>query len=518
MGALVAAAIAQPVQAAEPSAELYSGVAWAPCPQYSDEVLAFLHVPEEQYPRFRELWARTECGTVQVPLDYKNPRGEKITVALTRLKARDRRHRQGALTMNPGGPGGSGYMMPHELYMRAGDDGLAAQLNERYDLIGFDPRGVGYSTSYDCPGTDEGGPGGPITEAVARQAYEEQKAANKACSESNPSFLRQLTTTNVARDLDRVRAALGERKMSYFGVSWGTWLGVQYRNEFPERVGNMWVDSTAIPQMRLDEFSATRSKATYDDFARMADWLAGHDDEYGFGDTGAEVIAAIAALKADFDAHPRRFVELPEALDGTVIAVSGMQPAQAWPMASRVLRDLRDVTGEHAPASLLEVWGGGGPQGPPPAGAPRMNNRTMNRAVMCNEDMGTRDFETSWAAYQKRLVDEPVTGAMSMPIPGCAGWTLDPQPVRLRHNKAPLVMSGHTYESVSPYQWTPAMQEKVGGSVVTVNDDVHGSAAMTADCAALIASYFERGRLSGRTCEGEGPLPREDSTETFSLR
>ncbi|WP_285665121.1 alpha/beta fold hydrolase [Actinorhabdospora filicis] len=529
-GVLVAAALIQPAAAADPSTDGYSidgnsgtdgtgGVAWAPCPQYSDEVLAHLGLREEDYPKFRQLWARTECGTVQVPLDYKNPRGQKITVAITRLKARDRKHRQGVLSMNPGGPGGSGYMMPQEMYLRGGEDGLAARLNERYDLIGFDPRGVGYSTSYDCPDNGPGGPGGgPITEAVARQAYEELKAANKACSESNPSFLRQLTTTNVARDLDRVRAALGERKMNFFGVSWGTWLGVQYRNEFPERVANMWVDSTAIPEMRLDVFGATRSKATYDDFTRMAQWLAERDAEYGFGDTRDEVIAAIAALKADYDAHPRNFVEIPEPLDGFVIGISGTQPAPVWPVASRVLRDLRDVTGEHAPPSLLEVWGGGGgPQGPPPAGMPRMNNRTMNQAVMCNEDMGSRDFETSWAAYQKRLVDEPVTGFLSMPIPGCAGWTLDPQPVRLRHSNASLVMSGHRYEAVSPYQWTPAMRAEVGGSIVSVNDDVHGSAAMTADCSALIASYFERGRLSGRTCEGEGPLPREDSVESFSV-
>lgn len=517
-GALVAATIVSPASAAEDDASGGSRITWTACPQYSDEVLAYFGIPEQEYPRFRELWARTECGTVQVPLDYANPRGEKITVALTRLKARDQAHRQGSLAMNPGGPGGSGYMMPQDLYMRTGNDGLAAQLNERYDLIGFDPRGVGYSTSYDCPGGGGPEPSGPITEESARQIYEAMKADNAACSSSNPSFLRQLTTQNVARDLDRIRAGLGEGKLSYYGISWGTWLGVQYRNEFPDRVGKMWIDSTAIPELRLDVFDATRSKATYDDFARMAEWLAERNDQYGFGTTKDEVIAAIAALKADFDANPRHFVELPRDLDGSIIAMSGVQPNPVWPMAARVLADLRDATGDHAPASVLEVLGGGGPGTPPPADAPRRGNPTMNRAVMCNEDMGSRDFESSWSAYQQRLIDEPVTGSMSMPVPSCQGWTLAPQPVHLNASSAPLVMSGHTYEAISPYQWTPDMQAAVGGSIVTVNDDVHGSVALSADCAAIVVGYFERGRLSSRTCEGQGALPAEGApVQSFSL-
>jgi pimeloyl-ACP methyl ester carboxylesterase len=142
--------------------------------------------------------------------------------------------------MNPGGPGGSGYLMPTTLVLKSSTD---AQLNKRYDLIGFDPRGVGYSTSYDCPQT--GGDSGPrpvgqLTEADLRQAYDAEATQAAACSSANPGFLSQLTTANVARDLNQIRQALHEKRMSYFGASWGTALGAVYRSMFPKTIGRMW--------------------------------------------------------------------------------------------------------------------------------------------------------------------------------------------------------------------------------------------------------------------------------------
>jgi pimeloyl-ACP methyl ester carboxylesterase len=488
-------------------------VDWRPCPNYSDEVLAYLGFRREDYGEFRELMARTECGTVEVPLDHRDTSGEKITIALTRVKASDARRRLGSLAVNPGGPGGSGYLMPHDLLLRSGT-GIGAALNERYDLIGFDPRGVGYSTKYDCD-QDLRLPTRPITEPQARQWYAELSASNKSCSESNPAFLRQLTTLTVARDLDRLRAALGERELGYFGVSWGTFLGAVYRSQFPRHVSRMWLDSTAVPELKLDEFEATRSKAMHDNFLRMTNWLARHT-EYGFGDTNQAVLTSLKALMADFDSHPRRFDDVPFSVDGSWIAFFSTLEQPFWPEAARMMADLRDATGPNAPESFRQ-WVGPEPQ-PPPAGAPEFDNPTMGMAVMCNEDLGTRDFETTWEAYQQRLVDEPVTGSLSFPVPTCAGWTLDPQPVKLRRSNASLVMSGHLWEWPSPYQWTGDMQDEIGGTAVTVRDDVHGSAAFTTDCAALIVRYFATGRPGETTCDGaSNGVPAETGQTASSL-
>jgi pimeloyl-ACP methyl ester carboxylesterase len=129
----------------------------------------------------RALLARTDCGTVQVPLDYRRPSGTKVTVAISRLRATDQRHKLGSMAVNPGGPGGSGYLMPHELALTSPQ---FAALAEKYDLIGFDPRGVGYSTRAACaqPGGDVTPPdipAGPLTAETAKKIYDFQALQNR---------------------------------------------------------------------------------------------------------------------------------------------------------------------------------------------------------------------------------------------------------------------------------------------------------------------------------------------------
>ncbi|GIG69021.1 alpha/beta fold hydrolase [Phytomonospora endophytica] len=515
-------AVGAPMFTPEPSAaanaaDRPSTVSWNACPEYTDEMLAWLGVPAEAVPSFHELMARTECGTISVPLDYDDPGGERITVALTRLKATDQANRLGSLAVNPGGPGGSGYLMPLDLSMAPpGVTPVGLELNERYDLIGFDPRGVGYSTSYDCADLGPGGrhPAGVVTEADAREMYAAVVAANRECSQSNADFLAQLTTVNVAHDLDRIRAALGEDRMNFLGVSWGTWLGAVYRSEHPRHAGRVWIDSVAPPEFRFDEFATVRSNAVGRDFTRMAGWLAEHD-EYGFGTTTRAVEKSLARLAAAFDAEPRVFTDLDFVFDGAFVAMAGDQDAPTWALAARLLADLRDATGPEAPQSVKDLFDEPD-RGDPPPGTPRLFNETMNQAVFCNEDLGDRDFDSTWADYRKALKKYPVTGRLRGFVPPCAGWTIPPEPVRLRDSGTPLVLSGHRYETLSPYEWTWDMHDEVGGKVMTVNDDVHGSALMSPDCAGRIAEFFETGRVGSRTCVGAPSEPEETGTFAFA--
>ena len=476
-------------------------VHWKPCPKYSDKVLKWMWMDDPHPAKWRKLMARLDCGTLQVPLDYGNARGRWITIALTRLPATERARRLGSIAVNPGGPGGSGYLMPIEIAAEK----PAAKLNKRYDLIGFDPRGVGYSSKVDCPSGAADEPSeGAITEQQARAQHARQVTANQNCARSHPAFLSALTTGNVARDLDRIRRALGERKLSYFGVSWGSWLGPVYRSLFPGKVGRMWVDSVAPPDPRLDQFEAMRQMATARDFSRMADWVARFDSSYGFGATGKQVEAALAQMRADFEAHPRKFTDFDMPVDGILIAVLSSDPSRGWPTVARVLADVRDATGPTAPALLKELFPP--PEQSPPLGAPEQLNQTAGQAIFCNGDGGARDFESGWAAYQDRLKRYPVTGVLSMFMNPCAGWPLPAERIRLSPTRGSLVLSGHRYESVSPYEWTRDMQDAVGGRVFTVEDDVHGSALREPRCAVHIVTYFETGRLGARGCHGE-PVP-----------
>ncbi|MCF2533429.1 alpha/beta fold hydrolase [Yinghuangia soli] len=502
---IAAARTATPGPGSSPAA---AAVAWQACPQYSDETLGFLGIRPDDQARFRELWARTECGTVSVPLDHRQPGGERISVALTRLKAKDRANRLGVLAMNPGGPGAGGYLMPITTIV---DNQAAARLNDKYDLIGFDPRGVGYSTSHSCPGDPGGGAGeagtGPLTRAEFAARYAGTAADNAACSASNARFLARLTTADAARDLDLVRKALREPVMNFVGVSWGTQLGAVYRSMFPARTGRMWLDSVVSPRAHdlAYRFGFTAGIVERN-FGLFAQWLADRNSTYGLGGTAQEVAAEVLAMRRRADADPWRFTDIATPLDGLLVAFLASAVDLEYEQAAQVLHDLRTaVDGGPAPASVKQVAGGlGEGPPPPPEGAPEPFNATAQLAYLCNEDTSTRALEPLWDEYRDHLRDHPVTGAWTVQRPMCAGWTLPPQRFELGRGGSP-VLSGHVNEYLTPYPWTGQMRERIGGTVFTVKDFAHGSVLYAPDCTSHLVAYFETGEPGGLSCEGLKP-------------
>ena len=224
-GTVSAAAQATPASAAQ------SAIAWEPC-----------SIPE--------MPAR-ECATLVVPLDYDEPDGATIDLAVARIPATDRDGRIGSLVLNPGGPGGPGVV------------GLAIQypwlpeaVRERFDIVGFDPRGIGESATVRCfdsvaeqidflyfadlPRV----PVGPEQEAAWERAAEELA---RRCGERNAETLDHLSTANVARDMDRLREAVGDAALNYFGTSYGTFLGATYANLFPDTIRAMALDGVIDP-------------------------------------------------------------------------------------------------------------------------------------------------------------------------------------------------------------------------------------------------------------------------------
>jgi pimeloyl-ACP methyl ester carboxylesterase len=439
-------------------------------------------------------------------MDYSRPKGRQITIAVTRLKATDQAHRLGSLAVNPGGPGSSGYLLPLQLVIQ---DTTSAKLNNRYDLIGFDPRGVGYSTKVVCPELAGGGQpaAGPITEQEARQAYSHEVTANKGCAQHDTPFLAQLTTPNVARDLNQVRIALHETKISFLGISWGTALGAFYRSLFPDTVGRMWLDSVLGPDFRLDDYANTGAQATAADFSRMAAWIAARNNTYRFGTSARQVKAALRKLQQAYDGHPVKFTDVAQTVDGGFLAFLASSAAPIWPIAAQALKELRNAAGPAAPPTVKRILT------PPPAappGTPEMVSQTTNLAMICNEESGRRDFGSGWAAYQQLLRRYPVTGRISPFILPCAGWLLPLRPWHLRDTGGPVELSGHRYEAVTPYVWSKQMQSVIGGDVLTVNDDIHGSATLAPQCATHVVDYFDTGRPDHGQCPGI-PVPSATS-------
>jgi pimeloyl-ACP methyl ester carboxylesterase len=216
-----------------------------------------------------------ECATVEVPLDYGDPDGAGIEIMVSRLASTDPDRRRGVLLLNPGGPGGSGLAMPAELV----SFGLPAGVLDGYDLIGMDPRGVGHSSPVSCGFTVDDGYWGGIAfyavddAAVDAQAVVAEAIADQCAENDTGGLLPHLSTVNTARDMDRVRAALGEEKISYFGHSYGSALGAAYTALFPERSDRIVLDSSTDPsrtQYELFQQSGPAAEAGLDEWAAWA--------------------------------------------------------------------------------------------------------------------------------------------------------------------------------------------------------------------------------------------------------
>jgi pimeloyl-ACP methyl ester carboxylesterase len=189
-----------------------------------------------------------ECGIVQVPLDYHEPNGASIAIALIRLPALDSQRRIGSLFFNPGGPGGSGV----EFLLVRGLTSFAA-LRERFDLVGFDPRGIARSTALRCFGSSQ--QWDPYFTPFAYPSTPEEESEwitsdryfTAACAQRGSRIIDHMSTANVARDLDLMRQAVGDQKLNFVGYSYGSYLGLTYANLFPDNFRALVVDAVVDP-------------------------------------------------------------------------------------------------------------------------------------------------------------------------------------------------------------------------------------------------------------------------------
>jgi pimeloyl-ACP methyl ester carboxylesterase len=297
-----------------------------------------------------------QCGTVQVPLDYDNSNGATISLAVVRLPASDPAHRIGSLFLNPGGPGGSGV----DYTVFAGPFLYTAEVRAKFDLVGFDPRGTNRSTAFRCFGTDkQWGPyftpfAFPSTAAEEQIWIQADLYLDSNCDQRGGAIGDHMSTANVARDLDVLRQAVGDAKLTYAGVSYGTMLGQTYANMFPNNVRAVIIDGVLDPiawttgaggtgstvpfSTRLRSDAGARD--TLDEFFRLCD--AG-GASCAFAPNSA---ARFAALGTRLKAHPVQ-VTFPDGSTGEVnysnligMTLGAMYDSSSWESFASALADL----------------------------------------------------------------------------------------------------------------------------------------------------------------------------------
>ncbi|MFI1723473.1 alpha/beta hydrolase [Streptomyces sp. NPDC020489] len=246
-----------------------------------------------------------ECANAAVPLDYRQPDGATLTLAVIRKKATDQAARKGTLFLQPGGPGNSGVDFVRNNYAD-----LPAAMRDSFDVFGYDVRGVGRSRQVQCfddptytaaVTAAKGAPGPGAYDAAVRQAAQ----FDQACVDNSGDLLPYVGTEYVARDIDLLRQALGEEQLTYYGRSFGSYIGTVYASLFPDRVRALALDGAYDPERYANKpyaYDRTQYLALDGAMGRFLDWCAADQATCGFGD--GDPRAAFEKLKADLDANP----------------------------------------------------------------------------------------------------------------------------------------------------------------------------------------------------------------------
>jgi pimeloyl-ACP methyl ester carboxylesterase len=465
----------------------------------------------------QDLPGHMECGTVRVPLDYARPNGRQITLAVSRARATHRDPgnskrnvpRQGALVYNPGGPGASGLYFP-----LAGLVPEWKRLAAAYDLVGYAPRGVGRSAPISCEDpklhfkAPTLSPTHP-TEAYKRERVARAKAYARGCAERSGDALRHYHSLNNARDLDVLRAALGEKRLTFIGASYGTYFGALYATLFPSHVRRMVFDSAVNPDPAKIWYrnNLDQSAAFEDRWEDLKEWIAGHDDVYGLGVTASGVQRSYDRARARLAAEPAGGKVGPGQLQGVFLQAGYYDdywPHRAAALSAYLKGDPQPLIDLAAPVEE--------------AAAEAENSSAVYTAVECND----APWPTDWRVWDRdntrlaRVAPFETWDNAWMNLP-CAFWPAPRQrPLDVRTGPGelpPTLILAAERDAATPYEGALELHRRLPGSVLVTERDAgtHGLAGGPNRCLnGHLDAYLLEGRLPGRraSCAGRPePVP-----------
>ncbi|MFK0157190.1 alpha/beta hydrolase [Streptomyces sp. NPDC090493] len=430
-----------------------------------------------------------QCGSVKVPLDHRNPRGRQITLALSRVP-HTAAASQGPLLVNPGGPGGSGLTLAGFVAST-----LPKKVAAQYDVIGFDPRGVGKSTpAIDCaPGYfDPVRPDSvPATPALEQANLKRVQSFAAACGRKYARLLPYLDTVDAAQDLDSIRQALGVPRISYFGYSYGTYLGAVYAKLHPDRIHRLVLDSIVDPTGVWYDDNLSQDYAFNDRQRALMAWIAKYNSTYKLGTDPAKVEAKWYAMRAALAKKPAGGKVGAAELEDTFIP--GGYYNGYWPYLADAFSAY--VNGRKT-AALVEAY-----QNFAAVDASGDNGYSVYAAVQCRDSTWPRDWnqwrKDNWAAYAKAPF---MVWNNAWYNASCAYWpTKALQPANIANRKLPPVLLFQaTDDAATPYQGGVTVHRLLAGSslVVEQGGGNHGITLSGNTCLdARLAAYLTDGTV-----------------------
>jgi pimeloyl-ACP methyl ester carboxylesterase len=430
-----------------------------------------------------------DCATIEVPLDYAHPHGAKIHIGLAKRPAKDPSKRVGSVLVDPGGPGGSG------VWAVMSGDMVSQAAAERFDQIGFDPRGINTSSQLLCDvdlSQQVSAAKHPTSQADFDHLATLNRALHDSCRANSGGLADHVDNLDTARDMDAIRAALGERKLTFVGYSYGSLMGQQYAELFPRNVRALVMDGNMDHSLRTAwDFARTETAPVEEAFREFAQWCDTTPSCALYGlDTTRTYLGLKAKAKAgtlvDPDGEKIDFY----GLAGNMFSV--MFP-QGWSFVATYLRWLYDGTGEPTATASTMAEIGNDPYPPIWCSDWRYPVRNYREYAQIRAGLTQKFPIMEWSPY----VDHMITCVNS------GTKTTNPQrPLDVDH-APPLVMLGNLHDPATVYPWSLAASRQSGARLVTYEGWGHTVYATGVDCIdAVVDDYLINLRppRRGTTC------------------
>jgi pimeloyl-ACP methyl ester carboxylesterase len=493
VSALVAAAGCtgeQPSRGEPPAAATGEGVTWQPCPELVDELIGDI-APQSL---IDEITAQVtyECTTVPVPQDWDDPEApETFDIALVRARSAHQQDRIGSLLLNPGGPGASG--IETAVFLSFGPElgGLPEEITGRFDIVGFDPRGVGKSSPIECYTDAElddslGAEPDPVEQADFDELVATIRQQAETCAAKYGEALRLVATRQAAHDLDALRAAVGDDKLTYLGYSYGSLLGAVYAQLYPANIRAMVLDGAVDPEQDSIASSEDQARGFERALDNFAAWCEQTPDDCPLQPDARTAIenALDAARRSPVPGEDGR-----EATAGWIFTavISALYSQDLWQPLAAALDQLAggDPTGVFELADSYAQRDTDGAYS---------NLFDANIAVNCADDATeiaveqVRDLQGQWRE------EYPLFGApLATSVLTCALWSIapDPYPAGPADGAPPILVVGTLGDPATPYESTARLAEMLGvGVVLTWEGEGHTAYPETACITDAVDAYL----------------------------
>lgn len=444
-----------------------------------------------------------QCAKLTVPIDYANPSGQTIQLAISKVPAKGKA--KGSLVVNPGGPGASGYD-----YGAAADMIVTPTIRESYDVIGFDPRGVGRSAPITCVSDAEmdtmlGVDPTPDDKAEETSVQAEVGKFAQACKDKAGPLLAHVSTVEVAKDVDILRAALGRDKLDYLGFSYGTFIGSTYADLFPKNVGRLVLDGVVPPDVTSDEMNLGQATGFEQATRSYVEDCIAKGNCY-LGSTVDAAMKRISDFLKQLDANP-----LPISGQGPVTKFTegwatlglalGFYSRDSWPGLTEALKSA--MAGD--PNQLMAMANQYAAR--QPNGAYADNSMQSFYAVSCLD----RKASSNLADYEKSAVEfakqAPTWGRMlAWGSLTCGEWkvpaTGKEQPVKAQ-DAGPILVIGNTRDPATPLAFAQRLAKELAhGRLLTYDADGHTAYGKSECVNSAVDAYLLNGTLppEGQMC------------------